>query len=189
MLERYEIGSALMSAAESEGAGYRAWTETLSSENVPRIEAFRGQQIDLGSGARISVLNPRAGMGVLDEDELNDASVVLRLEMGKVSFLLTGDIGSEGERRLISNGAEIDSTVLKVAHHGSRSSTSPEFLRRAQPIIDVISVGGSNRFGHPTDEVLERLADDLVLRTDKNGDITLSTDGNRLWLETQHRSD
>jgi len=157
----------------------------LRSQDIPRTEAFRGQQIDLGGGARISVLEPLADTSSVAPEGLNDASVVLRLEMGNVSFLLTGDIGMKGEQQLINSGSQIGSTVLKVAHHGSATSSSPQFLQRVRPIVDVISVGVNNRFGHPTDEVLQRLKDDLILRTDANGDITLYTDGSRLWLETQ----
>jgi competence protein ComEC len=79
----------------------------------------------------------------------------------------------------------LHTTVLKVAHHGSLTSTSPAFVARTSPLVDVISVGANNRYGHPTDEVLARLAGDLVLRTDRQGDITIATDGRRLWLETQ----
>ncbi len=105
--------------------------------------------------------------------------------MGDLSILLTGDITEAGETALIRTGADLDSSVLKIAHHGSRTSTSPAFVRRTTPLIDVISVGAENAYGHPTDEVLSRLEGDLVLRTDHHGDITLSTDGQRLWVQTQ----
>jgi competence protein ComEC len=105
--------------------------------------------------------------------------------MGDLSFLLTGDITEDGEAALIRTGADLDSSVLKIAHHGSRTSTSDAFLSRTTPLIDVISVAADNPYGHPTEDVLARLAGDFILRTDQHGDITLSTDGRHLWLKTQ----
>src|SRR5439155_20011628 len=90
-------------------------------------------------------------------------------------FLFTGDITAGGESALVRSGMDLSTTVLKVAHHGSSTSTSPAFVARASPLVDVISVGADNAYGHPTDEVLARLAGDLVLRTDQHGDITIST--------------
>jgi competence protein ComEC len=72
--------------------------------------------------------------------------------------------------------------VLKVGHYGSRTSTSEAFLSRVAPSVDVISVGAGNHFGHPTQEVLDRLAGDVVLRTDEGGDVRIETDGARVWV-------
>jgi competence protein ComEC len=105
--------------------------------------------------------------------------------MANVSFLLTGDITEVGESALVASGSDLQTTVLKVAHHGSMTSTSLDFLERAKPTIDVISVGAGNRYGHPVPEILERLDGGLILRTDEQGDVILSTDGRHLWLETQ----
>jgi len=85
----------------------------------------------------------------------------------------------------VRRGVDLDTTVLKVAHHGSLTSTSPAFLARTSPLVDVVSVGANNRYGHPADEVLARLAGDLILRTDHQGDISISTDGTRIWVATQ----
>ena len=135
--------------------------------------------------AAARLLPSLAPAAILNPQNINDASIVLRLTMGDVSFLLTGDITEAGETALIRTGADLDSSVLKIAHHGSRTSTSPAFVHRTTPLIDVISVGAENAYGHPTDEVLSRLEGDLVLRTDHHGDITLSTDGHHLWAQTQ----
>lgn len=112
--------------------------------------------------------------------------MVLRLNWGKVSFLFTADIREEIEFELIGQRANLKSTVLKVAHHGSKTSTSPQFLAAVAPEVAVISVGANNTFGHPNPEVMEnlngRVGEDNVYRTDVNGTIEFTTDGEGLWL-------
>jgi competence protein ComEC len=110
----------------------------------------------------------------------------MKLSMGEVALLLTGDMGEEEEVELIRSGTDLQAAVLKLGHHGSDTSSSFQFVQRVLPIVDVISVGANNRYGHPSADVLERLSEDLILRTDRHGDITVSTDGLRLWIETQY---
>ena len=118
---------------------------------------------------------------------MDNNGMVLRLKMGKVSFLLTADIMWEAEFELIAHRADLTSTVLKVAHHGSNTSTTPEFLAVSNPQFAVISAGIDNKFGHPTDEVMDRLVEKVgsenIYRTDEQGTIGFSTDGERLWVE------
>jgi len=182
VLDEYSVRRVLSGPVEGDTAAYRAWSEAIDRHGIAEVSARRGQTIDLGGGATLTVLS--AG-GVANPKRLNDASVVLRLTMGDLSFLLTGDITEAGETALIRSGTDLDSSVLKIAHHGSRTSTSPAFVERTTPSVDVISVAGDNPFGHPTEEVLGRLGGDLVLRTDEHGDVTLSTDGEQLWVQTQ----
>jgi competence protein ComEC len=113
----------------------------------------------------------------------------MRLTMGKVSFLLTGDATEDTELALIDNGVELGAEVLKVGHHGSATSTSEAFLEEVAPVVDVVSVGADNVYGHPTEDVLARLGGDAVLRTDVHGDIMVETDGERLWVRTQKHGD
>jgi competence protein ComEC len=114
----------------------------------------------------------------------NEAALVLRIDMGLASFLLTSDIGMPRERELAASGARLDSTVLKVAHHGSRSSTSAEFLRAVAPRLAAISVGARNAYGHPDPGVMARLAvaGAEVYRTDRDGALMFETDGGTLTV-------
>jgi competence protein ComEC len=91
----------------------------------------------------------------------------------------------EGE--LVRSGAYLRSTVLKVPHHGSKTSSSPPFLDAVRPQVAVISVGQGNRFGHPSEEVLERLEGTLVFRTDRNGTVSIASDGHRLWIDAERQ--
>jgi competence protein ComEC len=115
----------------------------------------------------------------------NDNSVVTRLTYGDVSLLLTGDIEAEVEEALVGAGSIRESTLLKLAHHGSCGSSTPAFLDAVNPEVAVISVGADNRFGHPCDEVLERLGDIPVYRTDAHGAVEVISDGARVWVEVQ----
>ena len=114
----------------------------------------------------------------------NDAALVLRIEMGLVSFLLASDIGAAREHELVASGTRLGSTVLKVAHHGSRSSTTLEFLRAVRPTVAAISVGARNPYGHPDPTVLARLAEAgaPIARTDRDGAVIFETDGGTLTV-------
>ncbi|MDP2674793.1 MAG: ComEC/Rec2 family competence protein [Dehalococcoidia bacterium] len=179
VLERYDVGSVLASSIEADSAAYRSVRNSIREAAVPYREAAPGQTVDLGGGARLYVVSAPARSG-----DPNDASVVLKLTLGRASFLLTGDIGKTREAALVRSGADLHAVVYKVPHHGSRTSTSPEFLEAVGPLVDVISVGAHNPFGHPSPDVLERLNGDAVFRTDRDGDVSVSTDGRHLWVET-----
>jgi competence protein ComEC len=114
----------------------------------------------------------------------NNGGIVMRIDHGLLSLLLTADIESDAEADLRAAGAPLRVTVLKVAHHGGRRSTSDAFLAAARPSLAVISVGGRNRFGHPAKETLARLheAGARVYRTDQHGAVALESDGQELLV-------
>ena len=126
----------------------------------------------------------------IDSDEDNNG-VVVRVGIGEVSFLITGDMQWEGEAELVTSRAELASTVLKVGHHGSATSTTDGFLGAVDPRLAVISVGKNNPYGHPTRQVLDRLTGRLrqenIYRTDESGTIDLITDGEKLWLKMEKK--
>jgi competence protein ComEC len=116
----------------------------------------------------------------------NDDSLVMRLTDGAQSFLLAGDIERPSERKILDEGQRVEVNFLKIAHHGSRTSTTDAFLSAAHPAFGAISVGRDNSFGHPSPEVVDRLesAGVRVYRTDRDGAITASTDGATLKVRT-----
>ena len=136
-------------------------------------------------GTQIEVLSPPADYEPGPEAKNND-SLVLRVTYGKRVLLLTGDMEKEMEFRLIGDDRKLQSDVLKVGHHGSRTSSTDVFLDAVTPAFAIISDGFENSFGHPHRDVLARLAAHRagVLRTDTEGLITIRTDGTRLWAET-----
>jgi competence protein ComEC len=172
--------------AES-GSTSPLWTEWLKLIKDRKIDvtiASAGQVIKSGEGnPAIEVLTAGGG----SEATLDNGGIVLRVEDGKISFLLTADVAQDTELDLITERAHLDSTVLKVAHHGSYTATSSEFLAVVTPQMAVISVGADNDYGHPSKEVMTRLTDTVgegnIFRTDQNGTIEFITDGERLWVK------
>ncbi len=186
VLQRYEVGRVLESGISYNSSIFREWCNLLEDKEIEHNIARAGQEIDLGNGIKIEVLNPPEGLFEGTSHDVDNNGVVLRLSWGKVNFLFTADIREEAEFELIGQRANLKSTVLKVAHHGSKTSTSPQFLAAVGPEVAVISAGADNPFGHPSPEVVERLVDKLggdnVYRTDEDGTIEFVTDGERLWV-------
>ena len=102
--------------------------------------------------------------------------------IGDLRVLLPGDIEAPAERWLVGSGIDLRADALVLPHHGSKTSTTEAFLDAVDPAVAIVSVGASNPHGHPHEEVLARLEDVLLLRTDEHGDVTLSSDGERLWV-------
>jgi competence protein ComEC len=146
--------------------------EEWTAANPPTTQRF--------GGAELAALPSTAVNGW----RRNEAALVLRIDMGLASFLLTSDIGIPRERELTAAGARLDSMVLKVAHHGSRSSTSSEFLRTVGPRLAAISVGARNAYGHPDTGVVARLSEAgaQIYRTDRDGALIFETDGATLTV-------
>jgi competence protein ComEC len=187
VLHRYKVKQVLYPDLDYRSDIYDEWLKLLKEKDIKSAIAQAGQQIDLGEVV-IKVLNPQIPLLTGTESDIDNNSVVLSLRLGDVSFLLTADIMWEAEFELIARRANLHSTVLKVAHHGSRTSTTSQFLAAVDPEAALISVGADNPFGHPNPEVLARLVDRLgeddVYRTDEDGTIRFITDGERLWVKT-----
>jgi competence protein ComEC len=186
VLRRYRVEQVLYPALDYDSPLYDEWLRTVEEKKIKATLAVAGQRIDMGDGVIIEVLRPSFTLPDAGPDIDRD-SLVLRLDYGAVSFLLTADIKSETEWELVRERLPLTSTVLKVAHHGSSTSTTPEFLSVVSPGVAVISVGADNDFGLPDEEVVARLEDEVgpgnVYRTDEQGTITFTTDGEKLWVE------
>ncbi|MFZ5376887.1 MAG: ComEC/Rec2 family competence protein [Patescibacteria group bacterium] len=113
----------------------------------------------------------------------NDVSIVLLLTIDKVKVLLTGDLEAKGEQALIEDGLIGKVDVLKIGHHGSKFSSTPAFLESLQPELFLISVGKGNQYGHPDTELIKKLTNlrKTIFRTDIDGEVTLFTNGTRIW--------
>jgi len=156
------------------GEGYRSLKEALARQGAPiKIMNSASPPRDI-SGTQVKCLYPlQRGMSTGD---LNETSLVIRLDSGKFSALFTGDIGFDAEARLLGNRSNLRSTLLKIPHHGSRYSTGPDFLDAVSPEIATISAGYKNNFGLPAAETVEQLAAKgiLLYRTDLDGTITVT---------------
>ena len=158
-------------------AAYKNFVSAISSEGLTAKKPNAGTVYTYGY-LTLTVIYSQVVSG-----DSNNSSIVVMLEYGSFKFLFTGDVGQVAEPSLISSGYDLKCDVLKVGHHGSKYSSTTAFLNKVKAEYGVICVG-SNSYGHPTSEALNRLsaAGTTVYRTDKNGDVKFSTDGNTLYL-------
>ena len=175
---------ALCSVTAFDSKPFRDFIQYLEKQGVTLTVPNCGDSFPLGS-ATVQVLGP-----VRPLESVNDASLVLRIVYGETSFLFTGDAGREEEADILAAGCSLASTVLKVGHHGSASSTTYPFLREVMPKYAVISVG-ENKYGHPTEDTLSRLrdADATVFRTDMQGNIICRSDGKTVTVSVSRNPD
>lgn len=164
VLENYQVGAFIKSRAESDSQIAKRIAELIQEKKIENFQAQINTDLKFKE-ANLKIFLAEDGT----TDDTNAGSVVTKLIFGKNTFLLTGDLPSEKENLL----NDIKSTVLKVAHHGSKYSTSQEFLNQVDPQTAIISVGKNNKYGHPAPEILERLKMKgiNILRTDEMGDI------------------
>ncbi|HAS05064.1 MAG TPA: DNA internalization-related competence protein ComEC/Rec2 [Dehalococcoidia bacterium] len=189
VLKRYKVEHILTTKSESYLPVYDEWLSLIEEKSIPVTLAQAGQQINIDN-AIIDVLNPQREYFEDTGADIDNNSIVLNVAFGEISFLLTADVGKYAELELITDRLIPQATILKVGHHGSSSSTSVEFLNVCRPQVAVISVGTDNDYGHPNEEVNERLVEIMgeqnIYRTDKNGTIEFISDGMRLWLIAEH---
>lgn len=155
------------------------------AQGIPYSFPYKGQ-VELTPTATLNLLHPidAASTDLLDNDK-NDDSLVMKLSYGEVDILFTGDIESKAETRLIASQQDLRSEIIKVPHHGSRTSSSARFLDAVQPRYAIFSLGQRNRFQFPHGDVVARYQERncVQLRTDQLGAIMLKTDGRRCWFE------
>ncbi|HHW49577.1 MAG TPA: DNA internalization-related competence protein ComEC/Rec2 [Clostridiaceae bacterium] len=161
--------------------------ELLEVSRLRTINVFslkKGDRIRLDGDTYFYVLNPNRNFNG-EKQSLNNSSLVLKLHYKNVSMLFTGDIEKEIESKLVQDKDDISADILKAAHHGSDTSTTQDFLEEVSPKVVVISVG-KNNFGHPSQEVIERLEEKRipVLRTDKHGAVIVKSNGRQVTVRT-----
>lgn len=179
VLKKYEIGQIIENYTPYNTAGYAEWNKEKTS--VPVAQAKAGQIVDLGNGAAISILYP-VDPSADDEVSLknpHDGMVVLRMDYGTNGVLFMGDAEAKTEYKLFGSSASVSAQFLKVGHHGSKTSTTEDFLKVVNPMLAFLEVGGKNKYGHPHQAVLERLENHGIkyYRTDIGGTVELILDG------------
>ncbi len=166
---------------------YQKFLETVDRQKIPYKTVRAGDVISPTQGLSFLVLNAPAVTGMSSGDEdLNDASIVLRASYGEISILFEGDAGTTVEDRMLASGLPLESQVLKVAHHGSSHGTGSAFLYRVKPEVAVISVGTGNPYGHPAESTLDRLTGTgaIIFRTDQDGTMVIQSDGMKYSVTT-----
>lgn len=186
VLERFLVGTVFVSGAKSDTAAYQTLEKRIEQSGAQKIIARRGMRIILSPEVYFDVLFP--DVDVSKFKETNEASIVGRLVYGNESFLLTGDSPIKIEQHLVSkDGRSLKSNVLKLGHHGSRTSSSESYLGFVSPEYAVISAGCDNSYGHPHKEVLALLEKLKIpkLSTCESGTIIFETDGEELNYKTE----
>jgi len=173
VMENYNIGEVIDNGVNSDTQIYKKFKDIIAQKGIGEIEGKAGMDINIGENIKMKIISPDGTEDKNNPKDTNLSSIVTKLTYGDKSFLFTGDFPTEGEPTLISKNFDLHSQVLKVAHHGSKYATSDEFLDKVHPEEAVISVGKNNRYGHPAQEVLDRLNAHKIkiLRTDERGDV------------------
>lgn len=180
VLKNYKVDQVFEPGTTNDSRIYQNLKAELNKKNIPVTLLGKGMRLDLGGGAVIDVLFPDRDVSFWDT---NAGSAVVKLIYGNTSVLLTGDSTIETEKIILAEfpASGLKSDILKVGHHGSRSSSSNDFIKAVSPTYAVISSGRDNPYGHPHQEVV----DDLILlgtkvfRTDLLGTITMKSDGEK----------
>jgi competence protein ComEC len=180
ILQRERVDVVYDSAQMYGGPAYRRALDVVRARHITYRVARRGESFDLGAATHVAILAPEMPLLTATPSDINNNSVVLRVAFGRLVMLLTGDAQSEAEARLLSHGgADLRADILKVGHHGSAYSSTPEFLAAVRPKIAIISCGLHNVFGHPSPRTIAALhaIGATVYRTDLDGGITVDTTG------------
>lgn len=158
----------------------------IAALKIPLVQVKPGFELPLKSPVKAVILHPPADWLLDDGTEINDTSVVLRLSLGEIDFLLMGDAEHMSESQILSSGATVEAEVLKLGHHGSHTASGGKFVDKVGPVLAVLFCQTGNRYGHPHDVTLETLRERGIklFRTDRDGSIRIRTDGKSLEIKS-----
>lgn len=183
VLDRYAVAQVVHTENRAENDLTRAFLSAVADERANTVHARAGQVVDLGDGVMVRVLFPDRDASGLGS---NASSIIVQLVYGEHEFLLTGDAPDAIEEYIVSryDASLLHSDVLKVGHHGSRTSTDERFLATVNPTYGVISAGADNPYGHPHEVVVNRLenAGVIIKNTAEDSSVVFESDGENLWL-------
>ena len=181
VLEAFPVEEVWMSGDRHTTRTFERAMDAILESDAGYREPRAGEVFEIGS-ARVEVVHPEELTG-----DLNHGSVVVRVVFGEVAFLLTGDAEAEAEQEMLERGHALQAQVLKLGHHGSRTSSTEPFVRAVNPEVAIYSAGAGNSYGHPHQEVLDRLAamEVRVYGTDRHGTIQVTTDGHTFDVRTE----
>ena len=181
VLNAAPVDLVLTPVLEWDSKAFNSMVKYAEKQGAPLSVPQEGDTLHLG-GATVTILHcwPEA----IDYGRTNDSSIVVRIDYKQTSFIITGDAEDWSEYMMIDSGMNLKADVLRVAHHGSSTASTMEFLQSVQPKYAVISVGKDNGYGHPHQEVLERLNEvgSRILRTDELGTIVMNSDGENITI-------
>ncbi|MBI4250654.1 MBL fold metallo-hydrolase [Candidatus Uhrbacteria bacterium] len=188
VMRTYRVGMLLILAVDRDTSEYDELIAVARQYSIPIKTAQAGQIYQFVSGARFEILSSGGAQDAEDGTPLNDSSIVAMMKYQDIAILLTGDAGVAVEHEIVAHYPLLKAQILKVGHHGSRTSTSKAFLDAIKPEVAIISVGADNSYGHPHKEVMKNLKENdvAIYRTDMQGDITVTSDGAHYEITTQY---
>jgi competence protein ComEC len=188
---RFQVGEFYQPSTGGFGSDYKKLRHNLHLQGTPLKSLSSGDRLTLAEGVTMTVHSPGGNSNLTaentsDEIELNEESLVFSIRYGSVSMLFTADAGFPAENRMMADNRELGAAILKVGHHGSRYSTSDDFLAKVKPQVALISAGAGNSFGLPASDTISQLEKRGIAtyRTDKDGTIDLIIDGTGWKVET-----
>lgn len=184
IVRNFRVRGAIVARTPSDDPGYRRFAETMRQMRVPVEMIGAGDTLRFG-GVTAQILWPEASNDERAPSRNND-SLVLRFNYGETFILFTGDVEKEAELAMLARGLDLRSNIVKVAHHGSKTSSVEQFVNASRPALAIISVGRSSTFGHPNKDVVERwrASGAQVMTTGEKGTISVVTDGHNLQVNT-----
>ncbi|PWH17993.1 MAG: MBL fold metallo-hydrolase [Ardenticatenia bacterium] len=185
VLESFPVDRVALTGQVHTTQTYEKVLTLIRDKKISAIKARRGTMLELDPLLTLAVLGPDDA--AVEQNDTNNASIVIRLTYDRVSMLFTGDAEKPEEEAILKSGADVRAQILKVAHHGSPSGSSQRWVQAVAPEVAIISVGKDNAFGHPGYEILTRLtqANITVYRTDRHGTITVRSDGRTYQIFTE----
>ncbi|OGN01449.1 MAG: hypothetical protein A3I26_00985 [Candidatus Yanofskybacteria bacterium RIFCSPLOWO2_02_FULL_43_10] len=177
VLERYEVKNIVQAKEDYNSPVVPVWQDAVKNEKANEIEAIAGKTIELGNDVVLKIIYPKESLEGQTVKNPNNSSVVMMLDYKNTEIFLVGDIEAKAEKELLND--DIDADILKVGHHGSKTSTTVNFLEKISPQVAFIQVGAKNRYSHPSLEVTQRLEGFGIRyhRTDLDGHMEVITDG------------
>lgn len=180
VIDTFQIETVYMPKVTATTKTFKDVVESMKKKNLKAKIPVAGEEFKFGE-AKVTILAPNSST----YEDTNNYSIVLKVAYGENSFLFTGDAESLSEKEILKKGLDIKADVIKLGHHGSRTSSSSAFLKEVNPKYGVITVGKDNDYGHPHKEIMERVKgmNIKIYRTDEKGDIVIVSDGKDITLE------
>ncbi|MFA5075822.1 MAG: MBL fold metallo-hydrolase [Patescibacteria group bacterium] len=185
VLNRYQVKQVLLTKTKYSDPIYNQLLSLIQQKNIPTVDPANQPNFNLSQNINLATLYPLTSLVDQTVDNINNTSIVNKLTYQNISFLFMGDLEVAAENVLILNQPNLKSDVLKVGHHGSTSSSAPEFLNLVKPRIAIISVGVKNTYSLPSLRTIRRLEKlgSQVIQTSLSGEITIQSDGQKFWLK------
>ncbi len=181
VLESFEVENFVMPDIEHTTSTYEKMLDTVIEKNINVIIPSQGEDLVDIAGVNVKVISPE----ITGDDNLNNYSICLRVDYGNTRLILTGDAEAKIEEMILDSGVNLSADIFQVGHHGSVTSNTSEFLKAMQPQIAVISAGKNNDYGHPHDEVVDRIESfgAVIYNTMDKSTITITTDGDEIKVD------